>query len=63
MKTLHKSADDRIMAGVVGGFAQYFNVDSTLLRIVFVGLLLMTGLVPGAILYVIAAILMPSNAH
>lgn len=63
MKKLQKSSDDRIMAGVVGGFAQYFNVDSTLLRIVFVGLLLITGLVPGAVLYIIAVILMPSEGR
>lgn len=32
-KKLYKSADDRKICGVCGGIAEYFNVDSTLVRL------------------------------
>lgn len=60
-KKLRQSSQDRILAGVIGGFGTYFGIDATLLRILFVLLLLMTGLIPGAVLYLVAAILMPNQ--
>ena len=48
-KKLYRSADDRIIAGVCGGIAQYFNIDPVLVRIVFIALALIHGL--GIVLY------------
>lgn len=39
-KRLYRTRDDRIIAGVCGGLAKYFNVDPTWIRILFVVLLI-----------------------
>lgn len=43
-KKLYRSKTDRRIAGVCGGLAEYFNIDATLVRLLFVlGLLLVGG--------------------
>lgn len=58
-KKLTRSMDDRMIAGVVGGLAEYFNIDPTLLRILYVVLTLVTGVGFGIILYAVLWIIMP----
>ena len=57
MKTLHKSSSQKVIAGVCGGFAEYFNVDPTLVRLGFLLFVLAAG--SGLLLYIIAALIMP----
>lgn len=57
MKKLYKSRTDRKLFGVCGGIAEYFNIDSTLVRLITA--LLILGMGSGLILYLIAAIIMP----
>lgn len=57
-KKLYRSSKDRMIAGVAGGFAEFFEVDSTLVRLVFV-LLLLSGI--GLPFYIIAWAIMPSE--
>jgi phage shock protein C len=54
---LSRSSSDRMVAGVAGGIAKYFNVDPTLVRLAFVALALAGG--PGVLLYIIMWIVMP----
>jgi phage shock protein C len=43
-KRLRRSVADRRIAGVCGGIAEYFNIDATLIRLLFaLGLLLVGG--------------------
>jgi phage shock protein C len=56
-KKLTKSARDRRWSGVAGGLAEYFEVDSTLVRLLFVVFTLAGG--PGLILYIILSIVLP----
>lgn len=58
-KKLTKSATDRRWAGVAGGLAEYFQVDSTLVRLLFVLFTLAGG--PGLLLYVILAVVLPKS--
>lgn len=60
MKRLYASKDRKI-AGVCGGIADYFDVDPTLVRLGWIVLTVATGVVPGVIAYVIAAIIMPQQ--
>jgi len=53
-------SDSRI-AGVCGGLAVYFNMDPTLVRILWVILTLVTGLLPGIVGYVIFWVAAPSE--
>lgn len=52
-------SDDKMILGVAGGLAQYFNIDATIVRLVF-AVLAMTG-GGGVFLYVLLALLMPES--
>ncbi|UCG24916.1 MAG: PspC domain-containing protein [Chloroflexota bacterium] len=56
-KKLYRSTDDRWLAGVCGGLGSYFNVDPTLVRVIFIVLALI-GL-GGVILYLILWVVIP----
>lgn len=56
MKKLAKSNDDRLICGVCAGIAKYFNIDPTIVRILWALFALSGG---GIIIYIIAAIIMP----
>ena len=60
MKKLHRSSN-RILAGVCGGVAEYFGVDTTVIRIAYVVLSLFTAAFPGLLLYIIMMVLMPNH--
>jgi phage shock protein C len=58
-KRLYRSVDDRMIAGVCGGIAKYFNVDPTLIRLLFVIFAFAGG--PGILAYIVLAIIMPEE--
>jgi phage shock protein C len=59
MKKLYRSSN-RIMAGVCGGIAEYFDIDPTLIRVAYVILSLFSAAFPGLLLYIILMILIPN---
>ena len=61
MSKLTKSATDRMIAGVCGGLAEYFDMDPTLVRVGYVLLSSLSAAFPGIILYVILAVVMPEK--
>ena len=58
-KRFTRSRRDKKIAGVCGGLAQYFDIDATLVRVVFVLLALFSG--GGLLLYVILWLVMPQS--
>ena len=58
-KTLHRSQTDKIIAGVCGGLAEYFSVDSTVVRLLFLLVIALGG--SGALLYVLLWLIMPKS--
>ena len=60
-KRLVRSSLDKKIAGVCGGLARYFDIDATLVRVVFVLLALFSG--GGLILYIILWLVMPASAE
>jgi phage shock protein C len=56
-RKLYRSQTDRKVAGVCGGLADYFNVDVTLIRVLFVVLAVCGG--AGLVLYLAMWILVP----
>lgn len=60
-KKLKKSRKDKIVAGVIGGLAEYFKADATLLRIVWLIAMAFTGIIPMALVYLAAAVIMPEK--
>lgn len=61
MKKLYLSKTDRKIFGVCGGFAEYFEVDSTLVRVLTILLALITAVVPVVIGYIIMALVIPKQ--
>nr|WP_246050074.1 PspC domain-containing protein [Aquibacillus sediminis] len=61
LKKLTRSSMDRMFYGVIGGVANYFNIDSTLLRLIFVIALLFTSIFPLLIVYIVAIFIMPED--
>lgn len=57
-RMIHRS-EDRVIAGVIGGFAAYFGLEPTILRLTAVFLVVATGILPGVITYIVAIFIMP----
>jgi phage shock protein C len=57
---LNKSRDDRILFGVAGGHAEYFNIDPVIARVVWVVLTIVTGGI-AALVYLVLAIVTPED--
>lgn len=60
-RRLYRSTTDRWMAGVCGGLADYFRVDATLIRLLFVLLTICGGI--GIPLYVLAWLIIPREGE
>lgn len=58
-KRLYRSTQDRKIAGVCGGIAEYFNIDPTIVRVVAI-LLLLPGGLPGFLPYLVLWIVVPN---
>lgn len=57
-KKLYRSTSDKKIGGVCAGLADYFGIDATIIRIIFV-ILLLPGGVPGIVPYLILWLVIP----
>ena len=60
-RPLRRSRSDRMIAGVVGGLAQYFGMDSTLARVLYVVGSIVSAAFPGILVYVILWAIVPQD--
>lgn len=60
-KKLYRSRSHRIIAGVFGGLGEYLNVDPNVLRLIWIVITVLTGFVPGLIIYLAAAVVIPEE--
>ena len=60
-KKLYRSKEDRIIFGVMGGFGKYFDVDPTILRVIYVVFAIFTACLPGILAYVLMALIIPEE--
>ncbi|WP_455042110.1 PspC domain-containing protein [Leptotrichia buccalis] len=60
-KKLYKSVKDRKLTGVCGGIAEYFDIDSNIVRILWLILVLCAG--TGLLAYIICAIILDDNPN
>lgn len=60
-RSLSRSRDDRILAGVMGGIARRFGWSSTLVRVLFVILSIVSAAFPGILVYLILWLLIPEE--
>ncbi len=61
MTKLHRSDKDKMIAGVCGGLGETYSVDSTIIRLVFVFIGLVTGILPLVVAYIVGWIIIPEN--
>lgn len=59
MKRLYRSRTERMLGGVAGGLAQYFSIDPSLVRLLWVIVGLWAGF--GLLAYIIAWIIIPEE--
>lgn len=59
VRHLHRSILDSKIAGVCGGVAEYFEMDSTVVRLLWVLVTFVTGIIPGVAVYLVAWLIMP----
>lgn len=60
-KRLYRSNHDVMIAGVAAGLGEYFNIDPTIVRLVFVLLSLPTFGAPMILIYLVLWLVMPRN--
>jgi len=58
-KKLFRSQARKMLGGVCGGLGEYFDIDVTLIRLIFVAITLVTAIIPMMIFYLIAWIIIP----
>jgi phage shock protein C len=58
-RPLRRSRTNRLIAGVVGGLAEYFRVDPTLLRVIYVVGSIVSAAFPGLLVYLLLWLLIP----
>ncbi|MCI6561760.1 MAG: PspC domain-containing protein [Ruminococcus sp.] len=59
MKRLYKNTQEKMICGVCKGLSEYFDIDVSIVRLLFVILALASGV--GLILYIAAAIILPDK--
>lgn len=62
-KRLTRSASNRMIAGVMGGLGDYFEINANYLRVAFVILAVLLRGFPGILVYLLLAILMPADPN
>ncbi len=60
-RQLRRAEEGKLVAGVIGGLARYFEHDPLLFRLAAVFLLLVTGVFPGLVFYAIGWLTMPKE--
>ncbi len=58
-KKLFRSQTRKMLGGVCAGLGDYFDIDITLVRLIFVAISLVTAIIPMMIFYLIAWIIIP----
>jgi phage shock protein PspC (stress-responsive transcriptional regulator) len=57
--SLRRSSTNKVLAGVAGGLGEFFNIDPTIIRIIFILLTVFSG--SGILIYLILWLIMPSD--
>jgi len=58
-RRLQRSARHKMIAGVCGGLAEYFNLDPTLVRVGYVLISIISVAFPGILAYIVLMFVMP----
>ena len=59
-RKLYRSSRDRMLCGVCGGIGEYFHIDPTIIRLIWV-ILTIGGFGSGLLAYIVAAVIIPEE--
>ncbi|MEX0919159.1 MAG: PspC domain-containing protein [Parcubacteria group bacterium] len=60
-KRLYRSENNKVFAGVCGGLGEYFAIDPVLIRLVWLLVVIFSGVVPGLVAYIFAIFIIPKK--
>ncbi|MFC2157268.1 PspC domain-containing protein [Acidobacteriota bacterium] len=60
-KKMERPQDSKMLGGVCAGFADYMELDKSLLRLLFIGITLVTAVFPMLLFYLIAWVIIPPD--
>lgn len=58
-KTLYRSTTNKAVLGLLGGIGEFFSIDPMLIRVGYIILMFVTGFFPGALAYLVCALIVP----
>ena len=58
-RLLRRTSQDKMLAGVMGGIAQHFGLDSNLLRVIYVVGSILSAAFPGILVYLVLWLVIP----
>lgn len=61
VKKLYRSRTNKIFLGILGGLGEYWEKDPTILRVLFIILLVFTGLAPFGLIYLLTYLVIPEE--
>ncbi len=61
VKKLYRSNKNKTFAGIIGGVGEYFKIDPVFLRLVWLVITIMSGVLPAIIVYLIAILIVPKK--
>ena len=61
-KKLYRSKENKILAGIIGGLGEYFDIDPTVLRLGWLLVFVFTGIFPGLLAYFVAILIVPKKS-
>lgn len=60
-KKLYRSEENKVIAGVMGGLGEYFDVDPVLFRVIYLLLTIFTAAIPGVLAYILMILIVPKH--
>ncbi|AQS58734.1 PspC domain-containing protein [Desulforamulus ferrireducens] len=61
MKRLVRSRTHKMIAGVCGGLAEYFDMDPTVVRVIYIIVSILSAAFPGLLIYLMLVFVIPSE--
>lgn len=63
MKKLYRSDTNKVFAGIIGGIGEYAEFDPAIIRLLWVVLVVFSGIFPGIIVYLLALLVVPRREY
>lgn len=60
-KRLYRSDTSKVFAGICGGLGEYADIDPVIVRLIWLLIVVFTGIIPGIIVYGVATFIIPKQ--